>query len=381
MELRKVYESMPFGMPSTKQCQRIDSFVKLECYPEFKTARMINSRSDAFKCFSGPFFKALEQHVYRMPQFIKHVAVNERAQLVDRMRKSYKYYYGTDYSAFESSLNHKQMRHIECAIYRRAFGHHKQYKVLQQSLVGVNRCRTRSGVRAAIRARRMSGDMCTSVGNGLTNLMVISYLMHRLGFNDGEFECLVEGDDGLIACNVPLTAEMFAELGFIVKMVRVRDPGMASFCGLLFADTNDCIRDPCKFFEKFGWTNSCLDGGPSVMWSLLKAKCLSTLFETPNCPIVAYAAYYALKQCGAVEPRWEVDWFKDGVRRAILETGFAPVGPAPSAALRALFAELFLIPIQQQLWYEQQVMRGNFSALMSLPFHRDLMHYHNLYVC
>lgn len=39
---------------------------------------MINSRSDAFKAFSGPFFKAIEKVVYEMPEFIKHTPVPDR---------------------------------------------------------------------------------------------------------------------------------------------------------------------------------------------------------------------------------------------------------------------------------------------------------------
>jgi len=88
--------------PDYATCQKVDSFVKTESYPEFKHARMINSRNDKFKCYSGPFFKAMENEVYKYHSFIKHVPVPDRPALICALDKSGGFKYATDFTAFES---------------------------------------------------------------------------------------------------------------------------------------------------------------------------------------------------------------------------------------------------------------------------------------
>lgn len=63
-ELRRAHFDLRGGLPTRRQASHIDSFVKTESYPEWKWCRMINSRSDAFKVFSGPLIKAVEEVVY-----------------------------------------------------------------------------------------------------------------------------------------------------------------------------------------------------------------------------------------------------------------------------------------------------------------------------
>jgi hypothetical protein len=378
-ELQLTYDSLRGGLPALRKAGHVDSFVKTECYPCYKNARMINSRHDCFKCFSGPYIKALEDVVYESDHYIKHIPVADRWQRVLELKKSYKYYYATDYTAFESHFTPRQMFNIECQLYRKAFRHDAHIDYLIRVLTGENRCRTRTGMRCKIQGRRMSGDMNTSLGNGVSNMFLIMYLMHLKGLREDEYDFLVEGDDGLIATNVELSADDFLKLGFTIKIDRVDDPCHASFCGLICTDEGVNIRDPVRFFEKFGWTSSCPTAGLKVMYELLKAKCLSALCETPLCPIVAQAAFTCLQKCGDVRPRFSQDWYHVGLSQSEV-LAYVPCAPNIPMSVRLLFDKIFQIDVPTQLYLEERIRKMDFNALAQLPFHPDLFDYTLKYV-
>lgn len=58
---------------------RVKSFVKDEFYPEFKHARAINSRSDEFKCFTGPIFRLIGDELFSRPEFIKKIPIDRKS--------------------------------------------------------------------------------------------------------------------------------------------------------------------------------------------------------------------------------------------------------------------------------------------------------------
>lgn len=334
---------------------------------------MINSRHDCFKVFVGPYIKAIEDQVYENDHFVKHIPVNQRYQRVLELKRNYKYYYATDYTAYESHFVPKAMFNLECAVYRRALKGQVHLGYIQRVLTGINRCRTRTGIKCPIRGRRMSGDMTTSLGNGLSNMLTIMYLMYSKGCAASDYDFLVEGDDGLIACNVPLKDDDFVQLGFTIKIERVDDPCLASFCGIICTETGENIREPCRFFEKFGWTNSSLMAGERVLMSLLKAKCMSALCETPNCPVVAHAAWYCYQKCGSLKPRFTNSYMLGFSEATLLSASFKP--PDPSPELRELFHQAFKIDPPSQVRLEMSISRGDFTTLVELPFHPDVLDY------
>jgi len=67
------FNALRGGLPTKRQCSHIDTFPKTERYDDFKFMRMINSRCDAFKVYSGPIFKSIESVIYALPQFVKHL--------------------------------------------------------------------------------------------------------------------------------------------------------------------------------------------------------------------------------------------------------------------------------------------------------------------
>lgn len=351
------YNKLRGGRPSKKQASSIQAFGKTESYPEYKHVRLINSRSDAFKVFSGPLFKAIEDIVYELPYFIKHVPVPDRPALIAALRGTGIYYYSTDFKAFESHFTRELMNACECELYRHCLSWHKDVEFLCRSLTGLNRLHTRTGIKASLTARRMSGDMCTSLGNGFTNLMLALFIAHS---KKGTIQGYVEGDDGIFSTSEPMLAEDYQSLGFTIKIERIDDPCTASFCGLIFSESGQIIRDPRRFFQNFGWTHSFIGAGPKIMLELLLAKALSALYETPHCPIVSHIAYYAFQKTKHLNPRF----IQDGYHNQIPEFLVRP--PQPSATTRLLMQREFNIDVCTQIVLESDALRGDFSRISTL---------------
>lgn len=373
-ELRACFEALRGGHPTPRQCAYIATFVKSEFYQEYKHCRLINSRSDAFKAFSGPLFKAIEDVVYGLPQFVKHIPVPERPAAILRLKRAGRRYYQTDYTAFESHFTVEILEAIECQVYRHCLSWCPEAaEVLCAALTGQNRLHTRTGLRATCTARRMSGDMCTSLGNGLANWLLTAFLVAEKG---GSLEGFVEGDDGLFSTDVELTAEDYHALGMTIKIVEVADPCKASFCGMVFSESGQIIRDPRKLFQGFGWTHSSIGAGELRMRELLKAKALSGVYETPHCPIAGVLFRRALDQTRGCRPRWVEDGYH------VPPPIDVPVGPfAPTPDTRVLFHELYGISPEVQVQVEDAILAGDFQRVACLvPPTEHQAHYSSRYL-
>lgn len=356
-ELREAYEGLRGGRPTARQCSHVDSFGKSESYPSYKHLRLINSRCDAFKVWSGPMFKAIESVVYELPEFIKHVAVPDRPRVIRNLQKAGAFYYQTDFTAFERHFVPDIYNAIECVLYKHCLGDTTDAQYLCNALTGENKMRTRTGVRANVRARRMSGDMCTSLGNGFTNLMLAKFIAHKKG---GVLDGVVEGDDGLFTSTVPLCKEDYEKLGFTIKIDTIANPCHGSFCGMIFSESGQIIRNPRRFLQNFGWTLSFINAGTQIMDQLLRAKALSAAYETPNCPIVGVIARRALQKTRGVTPRF-VD---DGYHRPHDE--FEVPIFNPSSDTRLLFEHMYGISINEQLLIEDAISRDELGLVAQL---------------
>lgn len=288
-ELRKVWENIParVSMHWVRRHAKCKSFIKLESYPMYKNPRGICSRSDGVKCWIGPIIKAIEQEVYKLPEFIKHVPVPDRAKYVyGRLFKPGCKYVSTDYSSYEASF-HAEIMHVcefvmlryMCRLNPDAL---RSIKMFEKVCCGKN-VMVYKDVTMAVIARRMSGEMTTSLCNGWTNLMLSTLII-------GDYENQIEGDDGLVAIPVSLevSSDDFAEYGFVIKIEVHERIEEASFCGIVFdsVDLMNCA-DPIDELVKFGWH---LDVAPFLnedkRGELLVAKAYSLLYEYPGCPIM-----------------------------------------------------------------------------------------------
>lgn len=370
-ELRAVYAALNGGCPSRKQCSHIDSFIKSEAYDEFKEARWINSRHDAFKAWSGPWFHAMEKIVYQLPQFVKLVPVLERPSRIKELFKSGCFYYENDYKSFEAHITPHVMEAVELVLYKHLMKRFPdQAHFLCDVIKGDNRLHTRAGVSMTLRGRRMSGDMCTSLGNGFTNLMLFMFILQRKGASGDGF---VEGDDGLFRTTVRLAPEDFTQLGFTVDIKELERPEYGHFCGMNMSVDGTIFKDPRRLFRRFYWTSSYINAGPKIMASLYRAKALSLASEAPGCPIACAMVMRALAQTrGVVVTHYEntykvVDYTKE------------PMIRAPTEQARHDYAIKYGISEEAQLAVEAAIMDGDFDTVTALvpPTAADVAYYEN----
>jgi hypothetical protein len=279
---------------------RVKSFVKDESYPEYKHARSINARSDEFKCAVGPIFKLIEEQVYANKFFIKHIPVKDRPQYIkDNVYLPGAKYCCTDYTAFEAHFTRELMEACEFVLYEYMTSRlpdGPQFMWYCRNVIGgLNTCLFKK-FKIKIPATRMSGEMCTSLGNGFANLMFFLYLAKLNGCK--KIRGVVEGDDGLFTCigEFP-TADQYRDLGLTIKIELTTEISEASFCGLVFhPDDNINITDPMKVIANTGYTlQQYMLSSKKTHRGLLKAKAYSMLYQFPGCPIIAAFARYLLR--------------------------------------------------------------------------------------
>jgi hypothetical protein len=296
--------------------------------------------------------------------------VPDRPALIGALEAAGLRYYETDYTAFESHFDAEFMSHVECELFRHCLSWcPDDAELLIRTDCGVNSIRTRFGLAAQLKARRMSGDLWTSLGNGWTNYILTKFVVEEM--LGKTFNGFFEGDDGLVATEAELRPEHYERLGFTITMSEVRKPGLANFCGMKFAAEGEIIREPRDFLNKFGWTMSMLGHGPKVGMELLRAKALSATYETPQCPIVGVLARVALERTRGSAARY-VD---DGYHKAPPDE-FKLEMFHPSAATRALFQESFGVTVAEQLRVEELIRQDRLSEIhMHLEPHPHVAEY------
>jgi len=340
------------------------SFMKDEVYSEFKFNRGINARSDEFKCMVGPIFKLIESVVYDDHHFIKHVPVADRPAYISRLLGHGTKFLASDYTAFESLFVQILMETVEFELYEYMVMNLPEGPAFMERcrnvLGGVNVCNYRD-FQVQLKAVRMSGEMCTSLGNGFSNLMFMLFVCMEAGST--EVEGVVEGDDGLFVVNGPApTSADFAKLGLIIKLEEHDKLSTASFCGIVF-DEEDLvnIREPYAVLATFGWTSQrYANSKPKILRALLRCKALSLAHQYPGCPIVAALARYGMrvtddvavcKMLRTVNARgamnaWEREWFLE-----LIQKGRPPELAVPLRT-RLLMEEKFGVSVTDQLRIE-----------------------------
>jgi hypothetical protein len=343
------------GMPLLSELRKYTPFVKSQSFEVSggftKPPRAILSPSAQLKVFAGPIIKAIEDEVYKLPFFVKHLTKEEKMERVQQLRSAYRFIYETDFSSMEASFVVAVQNSTDNLLFRHCL---KDHPHLAECLVQVNSGRkslaSRRGLKIRVKGKRFSGDPWTSLGNGFATWALVSYNVKRCG---GKWDGIFEGDDGLFGSTVPLSPEVCLRLGFTIKFDRVEDPAEASFCGLVFADSGQVIRDPIRFLQSFGYTYSYIHSSEAVMAQLLRAKALSAIYETPQCPIVGAFARRALQVTRGVRPRFVNDGYHVLPPDEMSIPDFCPLDDT-----RALFAKRYGISPAVQLFVEAQVMRG-----------------------
>lgn len=390
----------------------VKRFGKEEFYAAevLKVLRGINARPNVWKAFMGPLIKFLEHLVYDHPAFVKKVPVTKRAEYIKFILEVVgDCYAGTDYSSFESMFHRAIMLCTSVALYRFMFQHLPGSAaiiyILEEILAGDNVifCKW---FRIIIEATRQSGEMDTSFANGLVNLIFMSFIMvlvredelqdaflrrETMGLYEKRERRVVEGDDGAAGCRgrLPTPAD-FARLGFVVTDDYSSNPLHLAFCGIRAAEDMTNIRDVRKVLATFPFLpRRYVRAKVHMLKTLYRAKALSLLVESRNCPVLHSFARAIVRLTRAQHNRVKkvIHNLFDAYHRDIAYEGLEKYGnnvpdPIIGFETRLRCEEWFNISVEKQLELERHFDMcswdtiGNidldFPALWTL-YHRDFV--------
>lgn len=362
----------------------LGSFLKVEFYEAVKVARGINPRSNACNGMFGPLVKKIEHEVYSLPEFVKNVPVVDRPDKIFNSWAKGMPCCTTDYTAFEGSFTPQFMHACECQLYQYMLPQYgDEVRFMCKILTGENRLRSK-WFSADLQGKRMSGDMCTSLGNGFSNLMLMKYAAFRKNNGNGwkELVGFVEGDDGLFFVDptTDLNLEAIRLLGFTLKMVVDDEPGVAGFCGLLYdMKSRVVVANPRRHLASIGWATGRYIRDTRFDVELLRAKGFSLAFSYAGGPIMSSLARYLLRVTAGHVARYDLEnWWSVQILtvnsdcgemsprcRSLLERSVSP-------SARALMSERYGIPEFLQLELEQYFDNCKVLAPLPLQFSRDL---------
>jgi len=361
-ELRNVFRNMNGLESKDLKCK---SFIKRETYLNYKHARGINSRTDAFKVFCGPIFTLIEKSVFKMKWFIKKIPIDERPRYIkDMFAELPGYTVSTDFETFEALFVPELMSACEMQLYEHMSqfidGGNEWYKTIFRVLTGLNICDFRSFV-TKVFGTRMSGEMCTSLGNSFTNLMVFLFVCKRMGIPDPPG--VVEGDDGAFRVERIPTSSMFEDLGLKIKIESHESFEEMSFCGMVF-DSEDLLNvsDPREYLASFSWlSNRYACAKRNKLLALLRCKALSLAYQYIGCPIISELAQYGLRMTRGIDIRHVVknspafdSWERDKLLAALKDEKRLreKLKPIP-VNTRLLVAKLYGLSIELQMDIER----------------------------
>lgn len=367
----------------------IKLFMKDEHYIDFKHARGIYARDDAAKIAFGPWFKGIEEIIYSQPEFIKHVPVSDRAKYIyDMLYVPGSCYVATDYSSFEAHFTQKLMENCEFVLYeymlKDSNGGPEMLDLMREVLMGKNRIYNKF-VRATCLARRMSGEMNTSLGNGFSNLMFMGYVCQEMGID--KVNGVVEGDDGLFQfMGKAPTTEDFSKYGFLIKLDKYDKISQASFCGNLFDEEDkQVVTDPFDILSSFGWTTyKYRNANQKKCRTLLRCKALSMAHQYPGCPIIGSLAQYVLRctrgrtkkdMISFIENRKDINmWDREKYLRILNDfEKDEDLYRSPGISTRLFFEEQYGINVSVQLKVEDYLNSLHEIQPLEIPLILDLV--------
>lgn len=381
-ELNELYQRQGIRK-LTKKERKCKSFIKEEVYPEPKHYRTINSRSDQAKITFGPLLKPVEKVVFKMPQFIKYVPVPLRpGYITDMLYRPGAKYLVSDYTAFESHFSAEVILNVEYALYEHMLnevtGARPLLAELRECLCGSNYCNFKhfTGV---VSATRMSGEMCTSLGNGFTNWSLMDFAAYK---HNTMVSGVVEGDDGLFtfANNIIPDEAFFAKLGFTVKLQTVPSIAEAGFCGMYF-DPEDqiVVADPIEPLAGFGWFPSkYIHSKRARLLELIRAKSYSLAYQYAGCPVLQSLGHYGLRSTKHIDLQRYLDkdrnisgWEKEQLLEAISKRTI--VAKEVPIKTRLLFEKQFGVSITVQLELEEYLDGLNTLQQLDHPLLLEIM--------
>jgi hypothetical protein len=280
---------------------KVKQHMKDEAYPEFKHGRCINAREDIAKAFYGRFIRHIENIIYTHPYAIKHIPVDERAAYMTRLLGEVGRFIVIDHTSLEAHVVPfwMEMVHLVFESLTANLEEHAQFAEFLRILRGKNYIENKNFSTTCL-AKRMSGEMDTSVANLLLCMIALFYvLVEHCGADIGSIVGVGEGDDSVTKnpTEIDPTKEMFEHIGFTVKMELHTELSTAGFCQMYY-DPEDCdiVTDPRKVLADFGYCERKYAlAKDRIHMGLLRAKSLSLAYQYPGCPIIGALASYGLR--------------------------------------------------------------------------------------
>jgi len=350
----------------TKNLFYIKVFGKLESYGvETKHERGIYPRALIARMLMGPVVAAMEKRIYFDPQvgtgipsFIKHVPVRARPTYLKNFLPNNGQYVETDHSSWERKQTEDVMKYAEYVIYQRLCGScekGKQFLDLFRRYIMRPQHMVSKYFDVDVNCCRMSGDMWTSLGNGLNNLLTMRAVCACEGHSLSENSMIVEGDDGIV--NFPtswaLSAATMLRYGFEITCVPHSKLSNVKFCGMTYDVENVvCMKDPIPTLVKFGWsTSKWRFSNDKILKELLCGRSRSLAADLGSCPILWKLAEKGLNMTTSVMPRYDVDGFHKAPREGDV------VVSEPGIQTRIVFSENYGITVPLQYKYEEEIER------------------------
>lgn len=255
-------------------------------------------------------------------------------------------------------------------------------KLINMAMTSIN-VSVFDGLVAWVTGKRMSGEMCTSLGNGFTNLIILSYITSCRG---GELVAVVEGDDSLFSTRgCVIDDQDFTDMGMIAKREKHRHIGLASFCGNVFhPDVQDIIADPIYSMCRLPVLNQrYCESNNNTKMQLLRSKALSLAHQYPGCPILDTLSKRLLTltsnhTVGERIIRNMHSYKREEYKRDV--HGDIPNRPIDDRT-RLLMAEAFGVSVATQLLLEKQIAvmtlddTGDIWKLMPTPWVKNYLNH------
>lgn len=343
----------------THTTYRNNSFIKLESYPDYKPARSINSRADQFKVLTATFFDRIGRDFFHMEEAIKHIPENTRAQVVIDKARPYQHYMSTDFSRFETSFSPQILESCEFVLYdlynSDQFRHLSDFNDYIKTSLLHNRCLFEN-YQVKTEGVRMSGDMCTSLGNSFTNLLLSQTFLDLSNCDGTQF---VEGDDCLYMYNGDpnmlswVSTTVSYSLGFNLKEVIQSDDlsDMTFLSSYYNAQYPYTLRDPIRSCVRSLWTFHRLDT-QKFLDSLLLARAIGNKVSQPGVPMINALSNYMIRQVPKdTVPRLFNTYFREQYEWMFKD--YKLYSKEPDAISYAIVEQNFKIPISIQILFER----------------------------
>lgn len=367
------YQVSSNDIPKDGNHTRVEPFIKDEGYPMGnKPPRMICARDDLGKTIYGPLFQSLNDQVFHLPFATKHIPNADRPRYIsERLYKEGDFVYVvTDMSAFECAMRSHLQEHCEMIVYKRIIpvAYHKYLDELLLPLT----MRTRDGVCIRTPALRLSGEMNTSLGNTITNVISIETCAHYLGLPEGSYSYVCEGDDALLRLPrsvfynkddqyVDQWSPIMRNLGFNIKIENLGMPlGRAGYCSTYWDEDCNIVINPIKALMTFYIGNNHMP-----VEEQLRMKALNYAVSCPGEPILTAlsAAYLNRTQCARMswssfyyEERGD-SWHLKVDHNGDLITTWSPKITWPNLAQRQFFEDMYGVSVEEQLRIELLICR------------------------